>query len=284
VVKNKWYIGGLHFACQQCGSCCSGPDEGVIWISRPEINMLAEHLGLSASELRKKYLRRIGFRFSIRENPCSKDCVFLAELNGFKGCTIYNARPMQCRNWPFWPGNLQSPDDWNAAAKKCPGINKGRLYTFDEIEKIKKQKQWWNNTDQKICDEVKKIYDWLDSNIKPLNNKCDACGKCCNFDSFGHKLFVTTPEMLHFSRKNKILPMTGSNCPYQKDNKCTVYQSRFAGCRIFFCKEDKDLQNKLSEESIEKFKTLCDKFNLPYRYVDLAAAINNPELAELIKL
>jgi Fe-S-cluster containining protein len=299
VVKNKWYIGGLHFACQQCGSCCSGPEEGVIWISRPEINMLAEHLGLSASELREKYLRRIGFRFSIKENPCSKDCVFLVTINGSRGCTIYDVRPMQCRNWPFWPGNLNSPDDWNAAAKKCPGIDKGRLYSFDEIQKIKKQKQWWNNTDQKICDEVKKIYDWLDSTIKPLNNKCDACGKCCNFDSFGHKLFITTPELLYFMQNvtsGNVISSEGLKeaeveksikkkvCPYLKDEKCTVRNFRFAGCRIFFCKEDKNLQNKLSEETIEKFKALCDKFNLPYRYVDFASAVNNPELAQLIKL
>jgi Fe-S-cluster containining protein len=140
VAKNKWYIGGLHFECRQCGKCCSGPQEGVIWISRPEIQLLAERLNLSVSELRKKLLKRIGFRFSIRENSCSKDCAFLANLNGFKGCTIYDVRPMQCRNWPFWPANLTGPDDWNTAAVKCPGINKGRLYTFDEIEKIKKQK------------------------------------------------------------------------------------------------------------------------------------------------
>jgi hypothetical protein len=336
-----WYIGGLHFACQQCGSCCSGPDEGVIWISRPEINMLAEHLGLSASELRKKYLRRIGFRFSIRENPCSKDCVFLAELNpapivpdssqkktdttagersdfdfattrnnrcgvnGFKGCSIYNARPMQCRNWPFWPGNLQSPDDWNTAAKKCPGINKGRLYTFDEIEKNKKQKQWWNNTNKnkkqspsdsaggiaaigtaalQICAQVKQIYDWLDENIKPLNNKCDACGKCCNFDSFGHKLFVTTPELLYFSRNVKnSRKMSTQTCPYLENGKCGARNHRFAGCRIFFCKEDKDLQNKLSEQASKKFKAICEKYDLPYRYIDLPTALSNPEMLNLIE-
>lgn len=311
----------MHFACQQCGSCCSGPDEGVIWISRPEINMLAEHLGLSTSELRKKHLKRIGFRFSIKENPCSKDCVFLVSTNGSRDCAIYNFRPMQCRNWPFWPANLQSPDDWNTAAKKCPGINKGRLYSFDEIRKIKKQKYWWNNDKTApICSEVKKIYDWLDSNIKPLNNKCDACGKCCYFDSFGHKLFVTTPELLYFYENVKPLrKMTGSCCPYlengtlphqfilQKANlkehlkqnrsaskilpqnanwcggKCNARNYRFAGCRIFFCKSaggcltaaDKDMQNRLSEESIEKFKALCDKFNLPYRYIDLATALNS---------
>lgn len=291
--------------------------------------MLAEHLGLSASEIRKKYLRRIGFRFSIMEDPCSKDCVFLTNLhpapivpdsgqkkidstaversdfdfattqnnrcgvNGSKGCMIYDVRPMQCRNWPFWPGNLQSPDDWNAAAKKCPGINKGRLYSFDEIQKIKKQKQWWNNTNLKsqisnlryeiLCDEVKKIYDWLDSNIKPLNNKCETCGKCCNFDSFGHKLFVTTPELLYFSRNVRNLrKMSTQTCPYLENDKCSARNSRFAGCRIFFCKADDEQLNKLAEKTIEKFKSLCNNFNFPYRYIDLATAMNNPELLQLL--
>jgi uncharacterized protein len=276
-----WYIAGLHFACQQCGQCCSGPDEGVIWISRPEINMLAEHLGLSPSELRKKHLKRIGFRFSIRENSRSKDCVFLANMNGFKGCTIYNVRPMQCRNWPFWPANLVGPNDWNAAAIKCPGINKGRLYSFDEIQEIKKQKQWWNNDKAAlVCSEVERIYDWLDENLKSLDKQCSACGKCCNFNSFGHKLFVTTPELLYFKQNVKNLkPMLTQQCPYLEDGRCSVQNYRFAGCRIFFCKADKDLQNELSEETIGKFKTLCDKLNFPYRYADLVTALNNPELA-----
>lgn len=271
-----WYIGGLHFECIRCGKCCSGPQEGVIWISRPEIRLLAECLGLTASELRKKYLKRIGFSFSITENPCSKDCMFLAELNGFKGCMIYDVRPAQCRNWPFWPANLQSPDDWNTAAQKCPGINKGRLYSFDEIQNIKNQKQWWNNdTIASICSEVKKIYDWLDSNIKSLNNLCSACGKCCHFDSFGHKLFVTTPELLYFRQNVKnSKPMLSQTCPYLENDKCTIRDYRFAACRIFFCKADKDLQNKLSEQTLEKFKSLCDKFSLPYRYIDLMMALN----------
>jgi Fe-S-cluster containining protein len=302
--NNVWYIAGLHFACQQCGDCCSGPQEGVIWISKPEIQLLAKHLGLDASELRKKYLKRIGFRYSIKENPCSKDCVFLVSINGQKSCTIYNVRPMQCRNWPFWPANLNSPDDWNIAAKKCPGINKGRFYTFAEIQKIQKHKRWptcltttpvvgvqgrdnSRATTLKICDEVAQIYSWLDSNIKPLNYQCEACGKCCNFESFGHKLFVTTPELLYFSRNVKKLKLISTqSCPYLEDGRCSVRNYRFAGCRIFFCKSaggcltaaDKDWQNKLSEETIRKFKTLCEKCNFSYRYIDLMTALNNPEL------
>ena len=284
-IKTPWYIGGLHFECRQCGDCCSGPDEGVIWISRLEIKLLAEHLDISESQLRKKYLKRIRFRVSILENPQTKDCIFLKNIGGTKKCTIYDVRPMQCRSWPFWPINLDSPDDWSTAAKKCSGLNKGKLYTFDEIEKIENQKRWWRkDTTSFICREVKQIYDWLDSNIKSSKNQCTACGKCCNFESFGHKLFVTTPELLYFHKNVKnFKSMPGQSCPYLKSGKCSVRDFRFAGCRIFFCKTDSDLQNKLSEQVMEKFKKLCEKFDFPYRYVDLATAMNSPELLELIE-
>ena len=138
-----WYISGLHFECSQCGRCCSGPDEGYIWITKPEIEMLAKHLNLTVEQLRQKYLTRFGLRTSIIEHPQTKDCIFLA--NGV--CKAYNFRPNQCRTWPFWASNLTKPAEWNFAAMKCPGINRGRLYTFEEIEKIKKQKCWWDDKD-----------------------------------------------------------------------------------------------------------------------------------------
>jgi Fe-S-cluster containining protein len=53
---------------------------------------------------------------------------------------IYPVRPSQCRIWPFWTENLKSPDTWNQAVQKCGGINHGRFYSFEEIEKIKKEK------------------------------------------------------------------------------------------------------------------------------------------------
>jgi Fe-S-cluster containining protein len=135
--KNVWYIAGLHFECQACGNCCAGPEEGVIWITKQEIEKLAEHLNMTPVELHKKYLRRIGLRITIKEDTCTKDCIFLKPINGAKGCSVYNFRPTQCRTWPFWEYNLYTPNDWNTAAQKCPGINKGRLYTFDEIEERK---------------------------------------------------------------------------------------------------------------------------------------------------
>ena len=141
--KTPWYVAGLHFDCVQCGTCCSGPGEGYIWLTRPEVKLIAESLKMTVEQLRAKYLKRVGLRTSIIEHRITKDCIFLQESAGQRGCVIYEVRPSQCRTWPFWPENLKNPDAWNEAARKCPGINRGRLYTYKEIENIRKNTKWW---------------------------------------------------------------------------------------------------------------------------------------------
>ena len=143
--KSSWYIAGLHFECGECGCCCSGPDEGYIWITKPEIELLVKYLNMPAKQVHKKYLKRIGLHTTIAEKPKSKDCVFLKSDNGKKTCSIYPVRPNQCRTWPFWSTNLLNSNNWNMAAMKCAGINRGSFYTFEQIEKIRKQKQWWDS-------------------------------------------------------------------------------------------------------------------------------------------
>lgn len=133
---------------------------------------------------------------------------------------------------------------------------------------------------EKVCNEVRSIYDWLDSQIKFMNVDCSGCGKCCDFESFGHKLFVTSPELLYFCENLKPLrKMPTGVCPYMEDNKCTARDFRFAGCRIFFCKADDAKINDLSEQAIKKFKTLCDEYNFPYRYMELSATLNSAALS-----
>ncbi|MFA5238866.1 MAG: YkgJ family cysteine cluster protein [Phycisphaerae bacterium] len=148
--KTPWYIGGLHFECQQCGGCCSGPGEGFIWITSPEIKLVADFLKIDPEQLRKRYLKRVGLRTTIIEQPVTKDCIFLQKIAGEKRCVIYPVRPNQCRTWPFWPDNLASPDCWNQTAQKCGGINRGRFFSFEEIEQIKKSKKWWEKTGKTV--------------------------------------------------------------------------------------------------------------------------------------
>jgi Fe-S-cluster containining protein len=125
--KNPWYVVGLHFECVQCSRCCSGPGEGYIWVTKPEIEFIADFLKMSSGELRRKCLRRVSLRTTIIEHHTTRDCIFLQNIEGRKICVIYPVRPSQCRTWPFWSDNLTNPNAWNKAAQKCPGINKGRL-------------------------------------------------------------------------------------------------------------------------------------------------------------
>jgi Fe-S-cluster containining protein len=132
----------------ECGNCCSGPGEGYIWVTKAEIEFIAEFLKISVEQVRQKYLKRIGLRTSIIEHATTKDCIFLQNISGQKKCVIYSVRPSQCRNWPFWSENLTSPNAWNEAARKCPGINRGRLYSYDEIQKIRKNQKWWQDAER----------------------------------------------------------------------------------------------------------------------------------------
>ncbi|MFI4911332.1 MAG: YkgJ family cysteine cluster protein [Sedimentisphaeraceae bacterium JB056] len=140
-MKQPWYIAGLHFECVQCGNCCSGPEEGYIWISEREIEMAADELGMSKEQFAQQYTKVECGDVTLVEEKTTKDCIFLSN----KCCGIYKVRPNQCRTWPFWDMNLESPEDWGWASSRCPGINRGRLYTYQEIEEIRTCRKWWND-------------------------------------------------------------------------------------------------------------------------------------------
>jgi Fe-S-cluster containining protein len=143
--KNCWYSAGLHFECLRCGNCCSGPAEGYIWVAGQEIRLIAQFLNVTTRELKKKFLRRVGFRRTIIEQAGTRDCIFLRKTEQGKTCSIYPVRPSQCRSWPFWPYNLASPYDWNMMAHKCPGINRGSKYDLEQIRTIGNNPPWWKN-------------------------------------------------------------------------------------------------------------------------------------------
>ncbi len=147
-LKIPWYAAGLHFECTGCGNCCSGPGEGFIWCTAPEIKFIGEFLKLPQDELRRRFLRKVGYRTTIIEEPYSKNCIFLKTENCGKQCQIYSVRPNQCRTWPFWASNLKNPHTWNESARSCPGMNRGKMFSMKEIDKLRKQKSWWTDEEK----------------------------------------------------------------------------------------------------------------------------------------
>jgi len=126
-----WYHAGLRFKCTQCGDCCTGAP-GFVWVNKQEIHDLAARTKMGVEEFERQYVREVGVRKSLKEYD-NGDCVFLDPQT--RGCRVYEARPRQCRTWPFWDSNLKYPETWAQTAEVCPGCDKGKkVYSLEHIE------------------------------------------------------------------------------------------------------------------------------------------------------
>lgn len=134
--KSPWYQDGLAFECTQCGACCSGAP-GYVWVDEDEIRAMADEMGLDVDVFEHRFIRRVGVNKSLVEYP-DGDCILLDPET--RKCSVYAARPTQCRTWPFWDSNLRKPKDWKETCDVCPGAGQGRLYTLDQIEIQRKKK------------------------------------------------------------------------------------------------------------------------------------------------
>ena len=96
-----------------------------------EIQTLAQLVGLPVDEFESKFVRAVGVRKSLVEFD-NGDCVFFDGQT--RKCTVYNARPRQCRTWPFWNSNLRTEAAWRETCKVCPGSGKGPLVPLERIQ------------------------------------------------------------------------------------------------------------------------------------------------------
>jgi uncharacterized protein len=132
--EKPWYHEGLRFKCTQCGNCCTGAP-GYVWVNQEEIAQLAAVVGEDVERFEKLYARKVGIRKSLVEFP-NGDCVFFDGET--RRCTVYSARPRQCRTWPFWDSNLRSEADWEETCRVCPGSGHGKLHQIEQIEAQRK--------------------------------------------------------------------------------------------------------------------------------------------------
>lgn len=273
-----------------------------MWVKREEIAALARYLQLSEEDFRRRYVRRVGPKLSLIEKRPSNDCIFLSREGGRIGCEVYPVRPMQCRTWPFWPENLKSANTWNAAATDCPGINRGRLYPLEEIERLRGGDDstdpgpangngidagvlgalnWIHqNLEQADCwHHLEELYVELDEHLAGSGGICEKSGRCCRFTEFDHRLYVSSLELGYFihqmaiQQSDEALPelriSDGRSCPYQQRHLCTVQPARPAGCRIFFCQGiSSDGMSRATESVLTELRVLHEQLDCPYVYQD----------------
>ncbi|MFN7728788.1 MAG: YkgJ family cysteine cluster protein [Bdellovibrio sp.] len=128
----QWWSEGIQFQCQGSGKCCTSHGEfGFVFLTKEDRARMAAHFGMTSSAFTRKYCDKLADAFHLKEDPKNLDCMFLKN----KQCSIYDARPVQCRTWPFWPEVMNAKAWKKEVVDFCPGVGKGRLWSAEEIQK-----------------------------------------------------------------------------------------------------------------------------------------------------
>jgi Fe-S-cluster containining protein len=129
-----------------------------------------------------------------------------------------------------------------------------------------------------VREAVARVYADLEREIDVRKPICTASGRCCRFEEFGHRLYVTTAELAAFvygvGATGAREGWDGTGCPYQVDGLCSVHPIRPFGCRVFFCDATStDWQNRQYERLHAELKRVHETLSIPYFYVEWREAL-----------
>ena len=121
--------------CNYCpGYCCYRLKGSVLLINSDDINRLARHFLISDGEVRKRYMENRS-TFKVKDDG---SCIFQAQDKMTKRCTVHDARPQQCRLFPY--------------NEPCPYLGRDDLLARIQPRVEKSLKQSWqkDNTSPKL--------------------------------------------------------------------------------------------------------------------------------------
>jgi Fe-S-cluster containining protein len=105
------------FECVKCGNCCSVP--GEVFLTLEEGENIAKFLNVDFEDFRKKSMKKV-WRHYIFNMTYKGGCVFWKD----RRCSIYEARPEQCRTFPYWDELQASHENWKEIEGYCEGAKK----------------------------------------------------------------------------------------------------------------------------------------------------------------
>lgn len=84
--------------CNYCpGYCCYRLEGATLYLDASDINRIARHFTITDGEVRKRYMEGKN-TFKVRTDG---SCVFLRTDRMCRRCGIHEARPRQCRDFPY---------------------------------------------------------------------------------------------------------------------------------------------------------------------------------------
>jgi len=114
------------------------------------------------------------------------------------------------------------------------------------------------------------FYAEADREIAEHGTVCWNKGECCRFGQYGHRLYVTTLEIVYYLATGTLPPpATADACPHSLDGRCHARDRRPLGCRVFYCDaRAQQWQGPLSERRLARLRVMHEQLNVPYCYVD----------------
>ncbi len=124
------------------------------------------------------------------------------------------------------------------------------------------------------------IYAMIAEQVAARAPVCVASGRCCNFESYGHRLYVTGLEAAWcvgqlrgehplLSRDTIQQARLRGGCPVQVGKLCGVHAIKPVGCRTYFCDAGTDAwQEDLTERAHAMVKRLHETLGIEYRYME----------------
>ena len=169
---------------------------------------------------------------------------------------------------------------------------------------------WRDAAGREVIDRaIRGLYNDLGTAVAERRPVCNASGRCCKFEEYGHRLYVTGLEIAWFlvgvgsqvlgdsgkpaqaANEPSVLrpgmslqqlppatnhqpPVTSGTCPYQINGLCSTHTIRPLGCRVFFCEQGTEAwQQDTTEHFLDRLKQLHAEHDLPYAYMEWRAGL-----------
>ncbi len=123
----------VRFRCVKCGICCGDTPEKErnILLLKKEAQRISTLTKQQKDDFANELTNKEPYAYEMKKTTKGGKCLFLQHNR----CTIYQARPLVCRFYPF---GLETSYNLKTFffTKECPGIGKGKTIGESDFQKL----------------------------------------------------------------------------------------------------------------------------------------------------